>query len=297
MVGRGTESDFKRVIKALKALSEGRDLETYFDVDQILRYLAAHTFVVNLDSYSSGMAQNYYIYERHGRLTILPWDYNLAWGGFQGGGASSVINFPIDTPVSGVDMASRPLIAQLFAVPEYLERYHGYLQHLVESYFADGKFEAKIRELDALIGDYVKNDPTAFCTFEQYQRAVEAFITLGSLRAESVQGQLDGTIPSTTEGQRAEPAKLISPGSLNLSVLGSQMGGMGGGRVGRQDAWIQGPEIQVQRQTQQSRRVFGPGGISPTGSSLWLDNLKLYGGLFLVLLAAIVFAARYRRTY
>jgi len=297
VVGRGTESDFKRVIKALKALSEGRDLETYFDVDQILRYLAAHTFVVNLDSYSSGMAQNYYIYERHGRLTILPWDYNLAWGGFQGGGASSVINFPIDTPVSGVDMASRPLIAQLFAVPEYLERYHGYLQHLVESYFADGKFEAKIRELDALIGDYVKNDPAALCTFEQYQRAVEAFITLGSLRAESVQGQLDGTIPSTTEGQRAEPAKLISPGSLNLSVLGSQMGSMGGGRVGRQDAWIQGPEIQVQRQTQQSRRVFGPGGISPTGSSLWLDNLRLYGGLFLVLLAAIVFAARYRRTY
>ena len=64
MVGKGSEEDYQRVIEALKALSEGRDLEKYFDVDQILRYFAAHTIVVNLDSYSSGMAQNYYIYEK-----------------------------------------------------------------------------------------------------------------------------------------------------------------------------------------------------------------------------------------
>ncbi|HOG53663.1 MAG TPA: CotH kinase family protein, partial [Bacillota bacterium] len=79
VVGKGTESDFQRVVTAIKALSEGRQLETYFDVDAVLRYLAAHTIVVNLDSYSSGMAQNYFIYEREGKLTILPWDYNLAW--------------------------------------------------------------------------------------------------------------------------------------------------------------------------------------------------------------------------
>ncbi len=82
VVGKGTDSDYERVIEALKALSEGKELEKYFEVDQILRYLAAHTIVVNLDSYSSSMAQNYYIYEKDGKLTILPWDYNLAWGGF-----------------------------------------------------------------------------------------------------------------------------------------------------------------------------------------------------------------------
>jgi len=143
VVGKGTESDFQRVVKALKALSEGKELETYFDVDQILRYLAAHTFVVNLDSYSSSMAQNYYIYERDGKITILPWDYNLAWGGFQSGSASSVINFPIDTPLSGVEVSSRPLIEKLFANKEYLERYHSYLQQLIDNYFANGKFEEK----------------------------------------------------------------------------------------------------------------------------------------------------------
>lgn len=77
-VTKADESDNKRVIEALKELSEGQDLEKYFDVDQILRYFAAHTVVVNLDSYSSTMAQNYYIYEKNGKLSMLPWDYGLA---------------------------------------------------------------------------------------------------------------------------------------------------------------------------------------------------------------------------
>jgi hypothetical protein len=169
-VGKSSESDYQRVITALKALSTGTDLEKVFDVDAILRYLAAHTIVVNLDSYSSSMAQNYYIYEKDGKITILPWDYNLAWGGFQSSDAASVINFPIDTPVSGVEMADRPLLEKLFANSEYLDKYHQYMQELINSYFADGKFEAKVNQLNTLISDYVKNDATAFCTYDDYQK-------------------------------------------------------------------------------------------------------------------------------
>lgn len=227
-VGKSEESDYQRVITALKALSTGTDLEKYYDVDAILRYLAAHTIVVNLDSYSSSMAQNYYIYEKDGKITILPWDYNLAWGGFQNSDASSVINFPIDTPVSGVEMADRPLLEKLFANSEYLEKYHQYMQELIDSYFADGKFEAKVQELNTLIADYVKNDATAFCSYEEYEKAVESFITLGNLRAESVEGQIEGTVPSTTAEKKASSDKLISAGDLNISDLGSMNGGKGG---------------------------------------------------------------------
>lgn len=227
VIGSGSENDDQKVIEALKALSEGRDLERYFDVDQILRYFAAHTIVVNLDSYSSSMAQNYYIYEKDGKLTILPWDYNLAWGGFQSSSASSVINFPIDTPVSGVELSARPLLEKLFANTEYLDKYHSYLQELMSTYFANGKWEAKIAELNTLISKYVKEDATAFCTYEEYQTAISAFVTLGTLRAESIQGQLDGTVPSTVAEQTATADQLISAGNLNLSYLGSMSGGKG----------------------------------------------------------------------
>ncbi len=232
VVGKGSDSDYKRVITALKALSNGEDLETYFEVDQILRYLAAHTVVVNLDSYSSNMAQNYYIYENDGKITILPWDYNLAWGGFDSKSASAVINFPIDTPVSGVDMSARPLLEKLFSNTEYLERYHDYLQELMTNYFSDGKWEERITELDALISDYVEKDNTSFITFEEYKTAVEAFKTLGNLRYQSIQGQLDGTIPSTTAEQAANPDSLISAGNLDVSLLGSMRGGDKGGDRG-----------------------------------------------------------------
>ncbi|WP_170829406.1 CotH kinase family protein [Acidaminobacter hydrogenoformans] len=214
----------QRVITALKALYSGTELDTYFDTDAILRYLAAHTVVVNLDSYSSSMAQNYYLYERAGQLTVLPWDYNLAWGGFQSGDADSVINFPIDTPVSGVSMSDRPLLNQLLSDETYLAQYHDHLNTLLQKYFADGHFTQKIQSLHTLISDDVKNDPTAFCTYEAYQTAVEALIELGNLRAQSIQGQLDGSIPSTTEGQQSSPSVLVPAGDLQIEALGSMMG-------------------------------------------------------------------------
>ncbi|MZQ98145.1 MAG: spore coat protein CotH [Acidaminobacter sp.] len=224
VVGEEDAEANQRVITALKALSTGTDLETYLDTDAILRYLAAHTVVVNLDSYSSTMAQNYYLYERGGEIAILPWDYNLAWGGFQSGDASAVINFPIDTPVSGVAMADRPLLNQLLSNQDYLAQYHDHLSTLIQNYFADGHFTTKIQALNTLISDYVKKDATAFCTYEENQTAVEAFIELGNLRAESIQGQLSGAIPSTTDGQKADPSSLISADDLNLHDLGSMMG-------------------------------------------------------------------------
>lgn len=226
VVGSGDEEAYTKVIAALKALNSGENIEEYFDVDEILRYLAVHTFVVNLDSYSSNMAQNYYIYEQDGVIQILPWDYNYAWGAFQGGTASSTVNFPIDTPVSGVEMSERPLISVLFENEEYLERYHGYLNELLEKYFTDGKFDSKIDELNNLIGSYVKADPTAFYTYEEYQTAIEAFKNLANLRAESVSGQLNGIVPSTTAEQKTASDKLVDASSVTMSQIGTS--GMGG---------------------------------------------------------------------
>ncbi len=55
---------------------------------------------------------------------------------------------------------------------------------------------------------------------------------LGTLRGESIQGQLDGTIPSTTNGQSAEPDKLVNAVSVDMSALGGMGGGFGGGHGG-----------------------------------------------------------------
>ncbi|HBT95379.1 MAG TPA: spore coat protein CotH, partial [Coriobacteriia bacterium] len=231
------KSDHARVIEAIKNLNAGTELERYVDVDACLRYFAAHNVVINLDSYSGSMGHNYYLYENDGQIAILPWDYNMSFGGFQASNASDVVNFPLDTPVSGTTMDQRPLIAKLFEVPDYLDSYHTYVRNVMDGYFVDGLFEAKVDEIDTLIGASVAEDPSAFYAAEEYRAAVLELKKLGDLRAQSVTGQLNGSIPTTTKAQQADDSALIDASSLNLQTLGSSNmgsggGGMGGGNIG-----------------------------------------------------------------
>ncbi len=214
------KQDHKRVVAALKAVSEGENLETYLDVDNILRYMAVHTFVVNADSLSGNMAHNYYLYESGGKLNILPWDYNLSFGGMNGGDASSVVNDAIDTPFSGTQFFDA-----LLENEEYRAQYHAYLDKLVEEYVFGGGFDAAYTRIRTQIDTLVETDPNALYTYAEYTAAAEMLYETVRLRAESVRGQLDGSIPSTDAGQRADSSALVDASSINLSVMGTMMGG------------------------------------------------------------------------
>lgn len=239
------KKDHKRVVEALKNISEGTDLETYMDVDNILKYMAVHTFVVNDDSLSGTMAHNYYLYEYNGKLNILPWDYNLSFGGMsmgggmggQSSGATSVINDAIDTPFSITNFFDA-----LLENEEYLAKYHEYLNELVEKYINDGEFQKTYERIRSQINELVAEDPTAFYSYEEYEAAVEMLCEVINLRGESVSGQLDGTIPSTDDGQKADSSTLIDGSGIELSVMGSMsMGGGAGEGIGapggRGDGW------------------------------------------------------------
>ncbi|HEX3078184.1 MAG TPA: CotH kinase family protein [Lachnospiraceae bacterium] len=222
-----TRKDYKKVIEAIKNLNEGTNLEDYVDVESNLKYIASNTVLVNLDSYFSNMQHNYYLYEQDGVITMLPWDYNLSFAGFQSGDATSAINFPIDTPVSGIEVSERPMIAKLLEVEEYNDLYHQYLQDIVSGYFDSGLYQTTIEKVDKLISEYVRSDATAFYTYDEYKIGVENILQFGLLRAKSIQGQLDGTIPSTEEDQTADTSALIDASSVNLTAMGTQGGGAG----------------------------------------------------------------------
>ena len=52
------------------------------------------------------------------------------------------------------------------------------------------------------------------------------------LRADSIAGQLDGTIPSTDEGQREDSSNLIDGSSIDLELMGTFDMGFGGDTPG-----------------------------------------------------------------
>lgn len=227
--GKVTDSDKERVVTAIKNINEGTDLTTYLDVDNILRYMAVHEFVVNLDSLSGNMAHNYYLYENDGQLNIIPWDYNLSFGGMMNGGmggspgrestesseATSMINDPIDAPFDGTDFFDA-----LLENEEYLAQYHEYLRQLAEEYVQGGRLQEVWERLDAQTDELIETDPTAFYTAAEYEEAKETLWTVLQLRAESVLGQLDGTIPSTDDGQQNAQDTLIDGSAIDLSVMG-----------------------------------------------------------------------------
>jgi spore coat protein CotH len=70
------------------------------------------------------MIHNYYLYEENGQLSMIPWDYNLAFGTFQGGDASSSVNASIDNPVSGGSVDDRPMLGWIFSDESYTQAYH-----------------------------------------------------------------------------------------------------------------------------------------------------------------------------
>ena len=224
--------DKTRLIETLKKLNEKEDLDNVVDKEEVTTYLAVHNFLCNDDSYTGMMVHNYYLYEEKGKLSIIPWDYNLGFGGFSAGtDATSTVNSPIDSPVSSGTTDSRPLIAWIFSDEEALANYHVIYSRFLEENIENGWLEAEIDRVQEMISSYVAEDPSAFYTAEEFEKGVETLKTFCRKRGESVRGQLDGTIPSTSNGQRSSSA-LIDASEISTADMGTMNSDKGGGFTG-----------------------------------------------------------------
>ena len=315
-------SDKKRLIRSIKKLNDGEDLDNTVNVEQVLRYFVVHNFTDNFDSYTGSMMHNYYLYEKEGQLSMIPWDYNLAFGGFSMGGgrdrqtkssaqsisqSTQMVNFPIDTPVSGTTLEDRPMLGKLLENSEYMEKYHELFDEFISSYFESGEFEQEFYRVFNMISDYVYRDPTKFCTYEEFLSGSDTLRRFCLLRSESVRGQLEGKIPSTSDGQSENSAALIDASDIELSAMGSMGGGgPGGGKDGEQNP---GAPPGENDEFDPASFEGGPpdmegagfGGNNPErngGGKTASDYYKEYGLLILcaaVLFVGILTAALYKR--
>ena len=208
-------------------------LESIIDVDEILRYFAANTYLVNLDSYQSEKMQNYTLYlNEDGYAHVLPWDYNYSFGGYGVQTATAMVNFSITNPVIDVALDPRPLLNVLLQNDDYRALYEKYLADCCTIASAGGTtsdgntYEAG--NFASILANYVNtlnstyaNDPTAFYTVSQYQAATQALTTLIFDRTTAVTKQLAG---DTEEVQT----------TVNLQTIGDAVGGGGnpGGQPG-----------------------------------------------------------------
>lgn len=268
-------SDGKEILALMQALEDGEGLEEVLDVEKALKYIAANVALANFDSYLGMTTHNFYLYEENGRFTIIPWDMNLAFGGFGGGEVDiyeptkqgmggfgggdkrkdtqdndAVTNAAENTeaqadannqpqPPDNADMrgmpsmdsGEKPLVTTLLENETYRSMYEGYLKEIAEKYFTQEYMTELVTKIHDLIAPYVQNDPTAFCTYEEFEQACSTDPTdqyslayYAVNMAESIENQLNGGEPT-----------------FNTSSM--QGGGFGGGGKGGPDFGGEKPDM------------------------------------------------------
>ncbi len=245
--------DKLRLIEAMKQLDEG-NVDEALELDSVMKYFVVHGFVNNYDSYNSVFVHNFYLHEKDGKLSLIPWDYNLAFGAFSLESAvysffndskyqidmsdmkglpadKSFINYPIDEPVIQSKLEDRPMIFKWLEQEEYRQQYHKLYQSFLDEYFYSGRFASEYERLYSQLRPYVQKNLT-FITVEKYDEATKEFEKYNLLRAESVQQQLDGQIPATISGQEASPESLLSCDDVNLGKT-IDFGGLAWGITGK----------------------------------------------------------------
>ena len=304
-----TKADKTRLIESLETLSTGENIEHAVDIEAVLRYFVVHNYVVNGDSYTGSMVHNYYLYEEEGLLSMIPWDYNLAFGTFQGNSANSSVNDSIDSPLSVSGNGERPMADWIFQSEEYTELYHQYFAEFLETV----DVQKIIEDAEAIIAPYIEKDPTKFYTLEEFEKGASTLKEFCKLRTESIENQL-------SEG---ENFTAVDASHINTSDMGS-MGGNGGmGGFGGFDKASGGKDRfnNSENTTENPASSFEPSVPPDAGSESEptidisgsrtdsfgerpMQNMESsfsFGGIILsilsvfVLIGAIIFAAKFKR--
>jgi spore coat protein CotH len=146
-----------------------QEIEKVLDVDETLRFLAVSAGIVHLDNYI-GIGHNTYMYEVNGKFTIIPWDLNMTFGTFNGGiRKDGIINYYIDEPTAG-PMYRFPLADRLLSCKPYLEKYHEYLQQLLDGPMSLDVILPRIDALKEMVRPYAKADTEMFYSYEDWDR-------------------------------------------------------------------------------------------------------------------------------
>jgi spore coat protein H len=155
-------SDVKALFDAVNGSERTSDveawkakLETIFNVDVFLKWLAANTVIQNWDTYGI-MTHNYYLYNNpeNGLLTWIPWDNNEAFQtGKQGGALSLALS-----EVGG----NWPLIRYIINIDEYMQVYKTYLKQFIEEVFVPTNMISTYSKFYDLLKEYAYAEETGF---------------------------------------------------------------------------------------------------------------------------------------
>lgn len=75
-------------------------------------------------------------------------------------------------------VSNYPLVDKLQQNDTYKERYHQYIQQIVEGYLSPERLKARAQEIADMIDTYVEQDPTKFYTYEEFKQSLTSDVKI-----------------------------------------------------------------------------------------------------------------------
>ena len=131
-------------------------MESVFDVDGFLKWLAVNTTIQNWDTYGL-MTHNYYLYHDPSDDLIkwIPWDNNEA---FEEGKMGGALSYEF-TEISSDDW---PMIKNVLSVSGYEQQFKSHINDFISNEFDPTKMATAYSELESLLQNSVANETSEY---------------------------------------------------------------------------------------------------------------------------------------
>lgn len=139
-------------------------LESVFDVENFLQWLAVNTTIQNWDTYGT-MSHNFYLYHDpdSDQLVWIPWDNNEAFSVRKGAGGRNNQGQTFTTSFDYAGLGDNwPLITYLLADDVYLQRYNESIEDVITNVVNPERLTPIFTELHNLISPYVEAEQEGY---------------------------------------------------------------------------------------------------------------------------------------
>jgi spore coat protein H len=158
---------FVRLVNLAGDAEFARQIDSFMDVDEFLRFLAVQTVLANLDS-PLLTGHNYYLYLNSAtdKLAWIPWDLNEAFGGFMGGGrAEDMMDLSIHKPFT----RGNRLAERILALDGATQKYDAILRGLIATNFTAQRLGEEMEAAANVIREAVRQDRSlSLAQFERH---------------------------------------------------------------------------------------------------------------------------------
>ncbi len=197
----------------------------YMDPDNIAPFLAFIMTLSHFDSYV-GSGRNFYLYQTNsdGYMNFLPWDLNLAFGGYSNGW--DVYN---QSAISTSNISDRPLFNQLMKCQDFQYKYLSYIKNMINTYASTDSIQKSIDQYVNTIQTFVEADPNKFYSLSDFSTnltsklrtasgSIPGLIEFSTTRNAFLLKELQSILPEDYEALRVS-----SLSSFRVSIYNGQI--------------------------------------------------------------------------